>query len=82
MEASLDVTFVEPTVGGLTGAQHLQLRLWEDEARCAFEYFARDARGPEERCVEEPLEGSRFCEDHIPEQDAYDSWKDQRYERD
>lgn len=80
MEAQLDVTFIEPTVGGLTGAQHQQLRLWEEEQRCAFEYFGRDERGPAERCIEEPVEGSRYCEDHMPELDGYDSWRDREFD--
>lgn len=78
--ADLAPVFQEPTVSGLTGAQHLQLRLWEEEARCAFEYFGRDERGPAERCIEEPVEGSRYCEDHIPEPD-YDAWlKDREFD--
>lgn len=76
----LDVVFIEPTVGGLTGAQWRQLCLLEDEQRCAYVFYDRDPRGPEERCIEDALSGSRFCEDHIPEPD-YDSLiKDRDYE--
>lgn len=84
MEAELDlaVKFQEPTVSGWTGAQHRQLRLWEDEQRCAYIFFDRGPKGPEERCVEDAEEGSRFCEDHIPEQDYDSIGKDLRYGHD
>lgn len=76
----VDVVFIEPTVGGLTGAQHRQLRLWGDEQRCAYVFYDRDPRGPEERCIEDALEGARFCEDHIPEPDLDSLIKDRDYE--
>lgn len=71
---------MEATVGGLTGEQLSLLRQWEDEQRCAFVFFDRDPKGPEERCIEEPVADSRFCEDHIPEQDEYDCYVDRSFE--
>ena len=73
----LAVKFQEPTVAGLTGEQHLQLRLWEDESRCDFEDDLNN------RCPDEPAGGSRFCTFHerIEETyDAYDSHRDKDYE--
>lgn len=74
----------EPTVGGLTGKQLSLLdeirERNEDESRCAFIFFPADYRGPEERCIEEPLDGSRFCEDHIPEPDWFDQHRDREFE--
>lgn len=57
----------EPTIGGLTGAQWRQLALWaeENDDRCSFEFFPRDERGPEERCINEREPGSRYCSDHM-----------------
>ena len=76
MEASVDlsVTFLEPTVAGLTGEQHLQLRLWEDESRCDFEDDLNN------RCPDDVARGSRFCDFHAHDYDEYDSWRDRAYE--
>jgi hypothetical protein len=78
------VKFQEPTVGGLTGEQLSLLRYLEEQQReleqCAFIFFPADARGPEERCDLEPVEGSRFCEDHLPEDDDYDCYVDREFE--
>ena len=81
MEASVDlsVTFLEPTVAGLTGEQHLQLRRWEDEnrGRCDFEDDLNN------RCPDDVARGSRFCDFHerVEETyDSYDSYRDREYE--
>lgn len=65
MEASLDVTFLEPTVGGLTGTQLSLLRSWEEEELCAAEIFPVSPKGPAEQCMEPKEVGSRFCVDHF-----------------
>lgn len=79
MEASLVVKFIEPLVGGLTGSQLAFLRKVSEENRCAYEFFP-EKPGSEERCIESPMDGSRFCEDHVQEYDEYDSWRDREYE--
>ena len=77
-EAEEAAHFVEPTtVGGLTGAQWSQLRLWEDENRCDFDDELNN------RCPDDRVNGSRFCSFHerIEETyDEYDSWRDRAYE--
>jgi hypothetical protein len=83
--ADLIPVFQEPTVGGLTGAQHQQLRLWETEAQydreglCEFEFFPKDPQGPAEYCPEDAESWSLFCSDHQPEQDEFDVWRDGTY---
>jgi hypothetical protein len=83
--ADLSIRFEEPKVGGLTGAQHYQLRLWGGENRCDFEDELNN------RCPDEPANGSRFCsfhsQDHDPEYaaheptyDEYDCYVDRNYE--
>lgn len=71
---------MEARVGGLTGQQLCLLRELQEEQRCAFVFFDRDPKGPEERCIEEPVEDSRFCEDHTPEPDYDAILKDRDYE--
>lgn len=66
-------------VGGLTGAQLSFLRKILEENRCAYEFFP-EKPGSEERCIESPEDGSRFCSDHIPEPDKYDLHRDRAYE--
>jgi hypothetical protein len=72
--------FPEPTVGGLTGQQLSLLRQWEEEDRCEAEIFPVSPKGPAERCLEPKAAWSRWCEDHTPEYDKYDSWIDREFE--
>lgn len=66
--------FQEPKVGGLTGAQLSQLRLWEDENRCDFEDELNN------RCPDAPTSYSRFCSFHEHGYDDYDCYIDRRHE--
>lgn len=80
MEASLDVTFQEPTVGGLTGTQlsllsEIQEENWRqlgDDYLCEHELFPKDQQGPAEYCSNEVEPWSNLCSDHLPHEPDWD----------
>ena len=82
MEASLDVKFLEPTVGGLTGRQLALLRDLEipEGDLCEHELFPRTQQGPAEFCQNDSESWSSYCSDHTPYEPDYDAiGKDLRY---